>query len=48
MCNPWACGGAASGGAECPYGIEILAHRPLRHAQLKIANDRIVEQGGAR
>ena len=35
-------------GAECPRGIEILAHRPLRRAQLKIANRRIVEQGVAR
>src|SRR6266446_3906920 len=34
-------------GAECPCGIEILAHRPLRRAQLKIANRRIVEQGVA-
>src|SRR5467141_425246 len=33
--------------AECPCGIEILAHRPLRRAQLKIANRRIVEQGVA-
>src|SRR6266478_1700738 len=35
-------------GAERPGGIEILAHRPLRRAQLKIANRRIVEQGVAR
>ena len=35
-------------GAECPCRIEILAHRPLRRAQLKIANRRIVEQGVAR
>src|SRR5277367_894842 len=35
-------------GTKCPCGIEILAHRPLRRAQLKIAYRRIVEQGVAR
>ena len=52
MRNPWAPGGNGIGrhqpGAERPCGIEILAHRPLRRAQLKIANRRIVEQGVAR
>src|SRR6266446_2623695 len=41
------CIGRHQPGAECPCGIEILAHRPLRRAQLKIANRRIVEQGVA-
>src|ERR1700692_2137693 len=52
MRNPWTPSDTASGrhqpGAECPCGIKILAHRPLRRTQLKIANRCIVEQGVAR
>jgi len=48
MRSRWAPGGTASGvtshGPNAPVAIEILAHRPLRRAQLKIAYRRIVEQ----
>src|SRR5437899_6375758 len=52
MRNPRAPGGHGIGRhqprAKRSGGIEILAHRPLRCAELKITHARIVEQGVAR
>src|SRR5882757_8975977 len=49
MRNPWASDGAAPGvtshGPNAPVALKLFAHRPLRRAQLKITNRRIIEQG---